>query len=340
MRFGIEIPTCRELSPYPLGFAQPDAFRSIALAAEDLGYYSLWGNDHLVTTPDEVAGADGAPSYYEPFVTYGFLAALTSRIKLVTAIIPTPLRQPVLLAKQVSTLDRLSGGRVVLGLGIGSKRLEFEALATDPKASRGKMHDEFIEAIRILLDEHEGSFEGRYFRFAQVAMKPAAIQQPFPLYLTGTVPDALERVGAVAQGWIVSATMSDDDIRDRIQVLRAAAARAGRDPARIEVCLLQNVAIDETEEGAKAVHEDLRRLRLPRQPQPHARPPEAAPTVALPPGRVSGGVVGTPAQVISCLETYRSIGIDHVGMVIEARTVADLLERARLFAREVMPKLS
>jgi alkanesulfonate monooxygenase SsuD/methylene tetrahydromethanopterin reductase-like flavin-dependent oxidoreductase (luciferase family) len=80
MRFGIEIPSCRELSPYPLGFANPRAFRDIATTAEELGFHSLWGNDHLVTTPDEVADHERAPAYYEPFVTYGFIAAFTTRI--------------------------------------------------------------------------------------------------------------------------------------------------------------------------------------------------------------------------------------------------------------------
>ena len=339
MRFGIAIPTCRELSPYPLGFATPEAFREIATTAEDLGFYSLWGNDHLATTPDEVADPDRAPNNYEPFVTYAFIAALTTRIKLMTATLVTPLRQPVLLAKQVATLDRLSGGRLILGIGIGSKRLEFEALTADPKVNRGKLHDEFIEAIRLLLDEHHGSFDGRYFRFGEVTLKPAPVQQPFPLYLSGNVPEALERVASRASGWIVSAGTSNDQLRERIKALRAATERAGRDPQRLEVCLLQHVAIDATEHGAREVHEALRDNRMPRRGRTAAAPPGPETPTPVAPGRVAGGLVGTPTQIAERMREYRDIGVDHVGMIVEARTVGELLDRARLFAREVMPQV-
>jgi alkanesulfonate monooxygenase SsuD/methylene tetrahydromethanopterin reductase-like flavin-dependent oxidoreductase (luciferase family) len=197
------------------------------------------------------------------------------------------------------------------------------------------MHDEVLEAIGILLNLHHGSFEGRYFRFGEVTVKPAPVQQPFPLYLSGNVPEALERVATQARGWIVSATTPDEQLKGRIGLLRAAAARAGREPRQIEVCLLQSLAIDATEDGAWALHDALRDHRLPRERQSAAGDDATAPR-----RRAMGTLIGDPRQVAARLAEYRDMGVDHVGMVIEGRTVSEVIDRASLFAREVMPALT
>ncbi|HET8568020.1 MAG TPA: TIGR03619 family F420-dependent LLM class oxidoreductase [Candidatus Limnocylindria bacterium] len=322
MRFGLAVPTCREASPYPLGFTSPRVLRDIAAAGERLGFHSLWANDHIASTAAQVAALAQAPNHYDPLVTFAFLAALTERIKLMTATIVTPLREPVLFAKQVAVLDQLSGGRLVVGMGIGSQREEFEALARNPKASRGAMQDEFVAALRMLLDEGGGSFSGRYFKFGDIAMAPRPLQRPFPLYLSGNVPDAIERVASIANGWIVS-LVSPDEMREKVALLRGLASAAGRDPASIEVALFTQVSIAATEEAAQAAFDAA-------QPGRRGR------------GHVGGGnrLIGTPDGIAERLVAYRDAGVGHVGLVFLGRTPGEVVAGATLFAEKVMPRLA
>jgi probable F420-dependent oxidoreductase len=333
MKFGLAIPTCREASPYPLGFTNPTVLRDLAVVAERLGYWSLWANDHLANTPAQLTSHDRTPNYYEPLVTYAHLAAVTNRIKLMTATFVTPMREPVLFAKQVAVVDQLSGGRLIVGMGLGSQREEFEALARNPKWSRGAMQDEFVGVLRMLLDEGKGSFEGKYYKFTDIVMAPPPVQRPFPIYLSGNVPDAIERVATLANGWIVSQT-SPEELGERVKVLRGAAAQAGRDPAAFEIALfINNISIDRTEEAAIAAFEDLRRISRPRAPRP--APPGAAPR---PVGqRTSSSLVGTPEQIAERIREFKAVGVDHMGLVFVGRTPNEIVTRAALFATEVMP---
>src|SRR5215472_954639 len=118
MQFGLGIPTCREGRTYPCGFADMSQIAALARDAEQLGFDSLWANDHLATQRAVLAEQSEPANFYEPLITFAYLAALTTRIRFVVATIVAPLRQPVLLAKQAITLDRASQGRFVLGLGI------------------------------------------------------------------------------------------------------------------------------------------------------------------------------------------------------------------------------
>lgn len=334
MQFGLAIPTCREASPYPIGFTSPEVLRELAVTAERLGYWSLWANDHLASLPAQVAALEGTPNHYEPLVTYAHLAAITERIKLMTATFVTPMREPVLFAKQVAVVDRLSGGRLIVGMGLGSERQEFEALARNPKWGRGAMQDEFVSALRMLLDEGKGSFEGKYYRFGEIAMEPRPVQQPFPIYLSGNAPDAIERVASMADGWIMSQA-SPSDVSERVRFLRDHAQRSGRDPNKFPIALLvNNLSIDRTEEGAVAAFEAAQRTRRSRLPRT-AGPEKPRATGAL----SSNRLVGTPAQIAGWLNEYRAAGVDHVGLQFVATTPTEIASRAALFAREVMPRM-
>ena len=154
LTFGVGFPSCREGTAYPPGFVRPKELAPLAQLVERLGYHSLWSNDHL-TTPRVMRGyLEGRPSFYEPIVTYAALANVTERLRLAFSVIVLPNRDPVLLAKQIATLDQLTDGRVQLAVGIGSDRDEFEAVRPDLKgAHRGVLLDERIQALRRLFSE-------------------------------------------------------------------------------------------------------------------------------------------------------------------------------------------
>jgi probable F420-dependent oxidoreductase len=332
-RIGLGISTCREGLAYPCGFADLATTARLAIQAERLGFDALWGNDHLVTQQVVMETQPEPPNFYEPLIAFAYLAGLVPRLRLVVATIVAPLREPVLLAKQVATLDQASGGRVVLGLGIGAYREEFQAIGRQPAgANRGRMLDESIAALRALFGERRAAFEGRYWRFSEVEVYPKPVQAPFPLYLTGSGPDQLRRVATAAEGWITSSTPADQLGRVVTQ-LRAAVQTAGRDPAGIEVCAQLWVGIGETPESARDVlnrSQHFRRMR--------ARAPDAG-DGATAAAFAAGNLLGTPDQIRAQLAAYRAAGVDHFALIFLAENAEELAERVDLFGRRVLPTL-
>jgi alkanesulfonate monooxygenase SsuD/methylene tetrahydromethanopterin reductase-like flavin-dependent oxidoreductase (luciferase family) len=138
MKVGIEIPTCTSGMMYPVPFATVSEVVDTALEAEQLGYYDAGGNDHLSTMRFVRDAWPTPPDYFEPLITLAHIAAKTSVLRLTTGIMVVPMREPVLLAKQVATLDRLSGGRVMLGVAVGGYRDEFEAVRPDLNRATGR----------------------------------------------------------------------------------------------------------------------------------------------------------------------------------------------------------
>jgi probable F420-dependent oxidoreductase len=333
VRFGLGISTCREGLAYPCGFADLAATASLAQRAEQLGFDSLWANDHLATQRAVMETQPEPPNFYEPLIAFAYLAGIVPRLRLVVATIVAPLREPVLLAKQTATLDQASGGRLVLGLGIGAYREEFEAIGhRRPKANRGQMMDETIAALRALFGQRRAQFDGHYWRFAEIEVYPKPIQDPFPIYLTGSAPEQLRRVAISADGWITAST-SAAQTGDLIDQLRAAAAAAGRDPTGIEACAQLWVGIGETATTALDVlnrSQHFRRMR--------ARRPDVAfdATVAE---FAAGNLLGTPDQICEQLKAYRTAGVDHFALIFLGEHVEEVAERVELFGRTVLPAL-
>jgi probable F420-dependent oxidoreductase len=182
----------------------PAKIRDWAQAAEDLGFA-------YIEVPDHVFGArargDWKPRYdendpfHETFVTLGFLAAVTKRIRLSSGILISPQRQTGLVAKQAAEVDVLSGGRLRLGLGVGWNHIEYEALGEDWK-TRGARQAEQIEVCRRLWSGASVDFEGRFHKLEGVNIVPAPVQQPIPIWVGGTSDAAVKRAARLADGWM------------------------------------------------------------------------------------------------------------------------------------------
>ena len=155
------------------------------------------------------------------------MAARTERIKLATGIIVLPMRTMPVLAKQVATLDQLSGGRVILGVGTGAYREEYEALYPDARdARRGDIIDEGMRALRLLFTERKASFRGRHVRFEEVECFPKPRQTPLPMYAGGNHAEVRRRAGAYGEGWM-PAVLSPEEIARGVEDVHRAAAAAG-----------------------------------------------------------------------------------------------------------------
>ena len=224
-------------------FAEPEAARAIATIAEESGFESLWTVEHVVvpagyrsTYPYDPSGKMPAPDdtpLPDPFVWLAFVAAATSRIKLGTGIAILPQRNPLIAAKEVATLDRLSGGRVLLGVGAGWLKEEFEALGV-PFERRGRRLDEHIEAMRALWAGEQASYEGELVRFAACTMSPRPEGGRVPIHIGGHTDVAARRAGRLGDGFFPG-TADREELAHALRVMRQAAEDAGRDPDAIEV---------------------------------------------------------------------------------------------------------
>jgi len=215
----------------------PDGVQKLIRAIEAIGYDELDMFDHvLMGHPTKTRRA---PLYsptmpiVEAFMLLSYAAACTSRIGLGTSVLVLPQRQPTLVAKQVSTLDTLSGGRVRLGVGVGWQRSEYQALDED-FSTRGKRLDEAIQLLRAYWRDEHVTFSGEHYQIDDMAMEPKPPQGgSIPIWIGGTKPPALRRVARLGDGWMAMTVPGDSPIENRIADLHKFAEQAGRDPATI-----------------------------------------------------------------------------------------------------------
>lgn len=223
MRIGFGLPVSGS-------WATPELLAEVAVEAERLGYDSLWTFQRLL--------ADDSAAVYrsvlDPLVALTFAAARTSRIRLGVAVVNLPFVSPVVLAKQVSTLDVLSGGRVDLGLGAGWSPVEFAATGAS-SASRARRTREYVAVLRALWSG-EASFDGEFYTVPPSRMEPRPVQRPgVPILLGGAVPAAIRRAGEIADGWVSRSATDLSNISADVALVRQGAESCGRASPRI-VC--------------------------------------------------------------------------------------------------------
>ena len=215
----------------------PDGVRRFAQGLERIGYDHIDVFDHVVMGfPIEGRPAgpyNAAMPILEALVTIGFLAAATSRMTLGTEVLVLPQRDPTLVAKQVSTLDTLSSGRIRLGVGVGWQESEYEALGADFH-TRGARMDEAIALLRTCWSEPQVRLAGPHYRATAMGMEPKPPQgRRLPIWIGGGSDAALRRVGRLGDGWLASRVTDAEDGRRSIAAIRRYAEQAGRDPAML-----------------------------------------------------------------------------------------------------------
>ena len=216
----------------------PAAVAKLAAEIERIGYDQLDMFDHVVMGfPIEGRTDLQYPAkmpILEAIVTLGFCAAVTSRIGLGTEVLVLPQRQPVLVAKQISTLDTLSGGRVRLGIGVGWQSSEYDALG-ESFSDRGKRMDEALQILRTCWRDERVNFTGAHYQITAMGMEPKPPQgAQLPIWVGGHSPAALRRVGQHADGWLAALVNNKERVAKEMQTIREHAQRFGRDPAAIQ----------------------------------------------------------------------------------------------------------
>lgn len=212
------------------------AVRAYAQRVEELGYTHVLAYDHVVGADPTVHEGWNGPydvhtTFHEPLVMFGYLAAITTTVELVTGVIILPQRQTALVAKQAAEVDLLSGGRLRLGVGIGWNAVEYEALGED-FSNRGKRSAEQIELLRLLWSDQTVTFDGNFHKVTGAGLAPLPVQRPIPVWIGAASEAGYRRIGRLADGWFPM--MGPGSGLDYARgIVEKAAVAAGRDPAAI-----------------------------------------------------------------------------------------------------------
>ena len=222
------------------GIEDAQALVGLARRAEEFGLDSVWVHDHVFNVGHVFERIGGKP-YYEPLTLLTFVAARTARVRLGTSVLVLPYHNPIRLAKTAATLDVLSGGRLILGVGVGAIEQELLALGT-PFKERGHFTDEAIAVMRTLWSAEDPGFEGKYSSFAGMKFSPKPVQKPsIPVVIGGVSRAAIRRAARVGDGW-QPLGLSPEALAQGMAALREEARACGRDAAKIPVSLAMSIA--------------------------------------------------------------------------------------------------
>jgi probable F420-dependent oxidoreductase len=281
------------------GIEDVQAIVRLAVRAEELGFDSVWASDHLFNV-GYVFERIGDRPYYDPLTILSYVAAVTTRIRLGTSVLVLPYHHPMRLAKAAATLDVLSGGRVILGVGVGAVEQEFNAVGSS-YAERGPFTDEAITIMQALWTQAVPSHEGRGYRFSGMPFSPKPAQKPhIPLVIGGVSHAAIRRAARVGNGWH-ALPMSPDALSERMRYLAEQAQAAGRTVGDIPVSL--SVPL----EGGRA-------------------------------GRYTLGTA--PAEIVQNLRAFASLGVDAVVISPPTGDPRATMPALEMIARDVMPALA
>ena len=308
MKFGVFLPISGRA-------AGPDTLRDAARRAEALGYDSVWTADRIII-PWEIKTvypySEGQQfivppdrPFLEPLTCLAFLAGCTEKISLGMSVLVLPYRHPLHWAKVATTMDHLSKGRLILGVGVGWMVEEFDALGV-PFEERGKLADEQLEIIRLLWKEDRARFKGRYYRFKEIAFYPKPLQRPqIPIWVGGEGVRAQRRAAFYGDAWFpYFVRITPKELRRRFDNIRGWAAEAGREPDRIRLaCCLP--------------------IELTREPVPQEE----------------DRLRGAPEQLSEALKGYHEIGVEHIALQFMVPHYPERMEQIERFAREVLPAL-
>lgn len=324
VHFSTGLPNCREGRLHPLGSVEPDWLIEVSKLADRLGYYSLWTNEFLATDPNVAAKFDGVPTYYDPLLTFAWVATVTGAIRFVTSTIVLPLHEPVLLGRQLATLDVLTQGRVTLGIGLGGKAEEFHRIRGELTVpNRGLLMDEYVGALRALWEEPRASFAGQHVRFDDLVMSPKPTQRPLPIFMAGDAEGVLRRLARYGQGWI-DTTALPEAIASRKATLAGYLREAGRADESLSIARQFYVSLASTDD--EAIENHRRSLAGSKAAVSPSNPPEK-----------EVNLVGTPETVARRLSDYVKAGVDEICVIFYAPDKGAALRQMELFASDVVP---
>lgn len=311
MDFGLHLPASS-------ASVTPSDLVRFAQQAEALGFYCLTIADHVIVPreisvpyPYTVDGKYPGTGYHlETLMTMGFLAGATHRIRFATSVLIAPYRNPIVTAKMLASLDVLSNGRLIVGVGVGWMKEEFENLQAPDFDQRGNVTDEYIQAFRELWTSDDPQFSGKHCRFSNLLFLPKPVQKPaIPIWIGGHSKQAIRRAARLGDGWhpiggVPTIPLEPEDVKRDMALLAELAREAGRDPACIRVALKGSLFDRE-----KKI--DGRRRRF----------------------------MGSAEEIAGDIGDYRAAGVDTMIFDVRRPTINETLERMEWMAKEVFTRV-
>ncbi len=331
--FGVRLPVAGPL-------ASTEAIRTTSREAERLGFDALWVHDFIPWTKHqdrthvscgsiECVSEDSPPLFFESLSTLAYVAGITERVKLGTAVLCLPFRQPVIAAKQVANIDALSNGRFVLGVGVGANKetgnRDFEVLGI-PRKDKYERTAEYLKVMRELWTKDEPSYRGTYVNFEPTEMYPKPVQRPHPpIWFGGWGPKSRELIGEFGTGWL-PAWITPEQYPEQIEALYEAARSKGRDNVQLTVGTEIYACIARTSEAAHAASRGTFAVL------PYGFTKDATPeTIA------ASALVGSPEEIQHKVQRYVDAGVSHFELKFVYQNLDHLLEQLELFSSEVLP---
>ncbi|GAB2578731.1 hypothetical protein Aab01nite_09000 [Paractinoplanes abujensis] len=333
MRYGLGVPTGTEGLMYAVPYADIDQAVELAVKAEEHGFESVWGNDHITTQKYVRDSFAAPPRYYDPFAYFSYVAAVTRNVRLATAIMVLPFRNPVVAAKQVATLDHLSHGRAVLGVGIGAYREEFQAMAPGVPLHRGEHAEEAIAGLRALFTERRASYEGKWVRFDDVESYPKPVQDPLPILSGGNSPGSRSRAARLADGWL-PACLSPAEAAAGLSRIKTEAEEHGRTLGdRFEVALQVCVSVAPTREQAWRRFESSQLFHHLVSLSQTTLKDQGVDDL------MSRNLIGTPQDIKEQISQYEAAGVNTMAaLLFAADSVDETIDMMARFGQEVITR--
>ena len=304
LRYGMQLPVQSQSTLYAEGWeaeAGPDDLLAIARAADRAGFDYLASCDH-VGIPRRLAAAMSTV-WYDPVATLAFLAAATERVRLLSHVAIVGLRHPLLTAKQYATLDHLSAGRLILGVGAGHVQEEFEALGVDFR-QRGPVLDECLDALRAALGPDEfPEHHGKLYDFEGLGQRPRPVQERIPMWVGGSSPAAVRRAALKGDGWL-----PQGDPRDRLPA-QIARIRELRERAGVRGPFTVGAIVEPLYVGTPRWEVGRRTL------------------------------TGGPRELAESLQAYPAMGVHQIQVRFRSRSRGELIDQIAAFGAEVAPEL-
>ncbi len=273
----------------------PDTVRTVAMKADQLGFRDLWVTEN---TLDHVTS-------FDPIVILTYAAAVTSRIRLGASVLVLPVHDPRMVAHQWASLDTLSNGRAIMGVGIG-RPFHFQEFQV-PQEGRVARFREQLDLIRALWSQQKVTHNGRFYHLENASLGVRPVQNPLPIWMGVGHPDAIRRAALLSDGWMGAGGSSTEDFRRSVPLLRDALEKAGRDPATFPISKRIFMAVDEKPEIARA---ELHRWYTE--------------VYHNPAGTDASGIHGTPEQVRERLQEMIGMGANHLLLNPVSRHVEQL----------------
>ena len=301
MKFGITMPNS-------WGIEDPQEALAFGPLAEDLGFDSVWVMEHVFNT-GFIKERLQDRHYYHPMATLTFMAATTKKVQLGTSVLVLPYHNAIQLAKFAATLDQMSAGRLLLGVGAGALEVEFNALGI-PMKGRGAWTNDCIRMMKELWTSHVPTYQSSRWNFSDNYFSPKPVQKPhIPLWVGGSSPAAFRRAATLGDGWHPSGISTEQFTMGRQEIGELAAA-AGRDASQLDLSVRIEVDVPGDDSVRRA---DPQRTSLPGDD----------------PGRIAAGI-----------KAFEDVGAEHVILSTNTGNVANLTRQMEVIARDVFPQFN